>query len=174
MASWKLFFFVNFLYIKNYLHKIYDDTYNRISNTYYILNHLYNYCDIWVFIPGYDIPISLINLKNKVDILWVYDNFNNTLAYSDAKNTHKMSWLSTNIQIEDKEYAIDNFIENLSITTDEAPTLHMIYMCWCIHTKQWFKMEDVKFHIFDDNGEEIIVNLNKNPLIIKNNKLYIK
>jgi hypothetical protein len=76
--------------------------------------------------------------------------------------------------IEKIEGYMDDFIQNLSVyMKDTPPSLYIIYMCWCIYNKQWFTLDDkITFHIFEDTGEEVTVNLNE-ALFIKDNKLFI-
>ena len=67
-----------------------------------------------------------------------------------------------------------NFIEKISICiTDisDIPSLYVIFVCWCIYTKNWFVSDNIEFHIVDHTGDECILTLN-DTLIIKNNKIY--
>lgn len=177
----RVIFFVTFMNIRNYIYNLYNYIYNMCYNIYYYtFNHMNGYHDIWVFISGYHVPIPLINIKNNTDVVWIYNNYNNILTDSKNKeHIYKLSWLSANIQIYStsntmNEYSIDTFIETFHIKTHTIPSLHIIFMCWCAHTKNWFKHDTVTFHIFDHTGNELIIDINNDPLIVKNNRLYIK
>lgn len=161
---------------------------NTITNFYeYIKNYLYGYNDIWFFILGHTAPISLNNITNDVHSNWIYDNDDKSLYICASENTelnnYKFSWLSVKIKIftsENKsfEYNIDNFIENFNLITFDniVPSLYMIYMCWCINTKQWFNADyTVKFYIIDNMGEEHIIDIEEHndSLCIKQNKIYV-
>jgi hypothetical protein len=118
----------------------------------------------------------------------VYDNADNSLKLG-ANTTEllhcKFSWLSAKIRIiksnkqnEAIEYDIDEFIEVFNINTldNVVPTLYMVFMCWCAYTKHWFRPEDhVEFHIINDMGEEIVLNLedHNEALVIKRNRIYV-
>ena len=171
MVSLKIFFVIKLMSLRNYIHLMY---YNLLINYNNIVNYYNGYHDIWAFITGYNIPVSVINIKNTVDCLWMYDNYKNTLTYKNSENIYKLSWLSATVKNENLEYPMDDFIEHFFIKTDEClPSLHMIFMCWCAHTKNWFTTDNITFRIFDDNGDELSVSIN-DLLITKNNKLYIK
>ena len=75
------------------------------------------------------------------------------------------------------EYNIDDFINTFRVSTKthRTPTLAMIFIAWCITTKQWFALNNmIEFHIIDDQGEEHILSLyiDNECLHISNNKLY--
>lgn len=190
MVSWKTYFFVKILIIWNYLQEIYNITNKHIINFYsYLKNYIQGYHDIWLFIPGHSFPLSMNNLNNMIHIDCIYDNYDSVLTLGAPENVDlincKLSWLSAKIKIIDShnkenivEYNIDNFIDKFSVetTTEQIPTLYMIFMCWCAYTKHWFKPDDeVQFNIIDDSGEEICLNMKKHNecLIIKSKKIYI-
>jgi len=174
MVSWKSFFIVKAISLFNCTQILYNTICYKYENMSHYFKNYYNGCnDIWVFITGHN-PISMNNIKNvkNTDTYWIYDNYKNTLSYSNSTSNYKFSWLSANIKINSQsEYNIDDFIEHLTIT--DIPSLYIIFMCWCAHTKQWFKADDVTFHVFDDTGDEILVSMNE-PLIAKNHKLYVE
>jgi hypothetical protein len=157
----------------------------------YLQNYFEGYHDIWLFVPGHTFPLSLSNLNNIIQTDWLYDNCDKTLNMCITKEDEnedincKVSWLSAKICIKDSnnpemkyEYDLDEFIEKFSIntTTKTPPSLYLIFMSWCIYTKHWFKLDDdVEFHIIDDMGDQIVLNLydHNNSLSIKRNKLYV-
>lgn len=174
----------------NWLGELYRNTQQKCIGMY---NHIKDYVrghhDMWIFIPGHSFPLSLSNLNSTTHINWVYDNSTNVFTLcsdKDVEKQYKFSWLSAKIKITDafepnevSEYNIDNFIENFSVNTQEniVPTLYLVFMCWCAHTKHWFKMDDhVEFHIIDDMGQDVVLNLDKhnNSLVIKMNKIYVE
>ena len=193
MARWNTYFLIRLITIWNYCNAVYGDIKNKCQNMYYYLkDYFYGYHDMWVFIPGHSLPLSLNNMVNidMVNIRWLYDNYDNTFILSnnsDNDNTQfKFSWLSAKIQVvnsnkpsEAIEYTIDDFIEKFTVYTNSniTPSLYMLFMCWCAHTKHWFNIDDnIEFHIIDDMGEEHHLNSyndNKNSIIIKRNKLYV-
>lgn len=185
MASWKTLCIVKLITLWNYIYSIYNNTVTKCQNIcFYLQNYFEGYHDTWLFIPGHTFPLSLSNLNNTIQTDWIYDNFDNTLNINTNKDDEqincKLSWLSAKIRItnSEMEYDLDEFIEKFSINTivNTPPSLYLFFMSWCIYTKQWFKLDDdIEFHIIDDMGEQIILNLydHNNSLSIKRNKLYI-
>ena len=173
MNNWKLFLFIKSILYFNYINTLYNDTLNRYKNIYkYIKDYYHGHNDIWLFISGNTLPLSLNNVNNNINTVWTYDNYDNTLVYStnDVLNVCNFSWLSANVIIDkDKEYEIDSFIEKVTIhTSDINPSFHTIFICWCIYTKNWFHTDNVKFHIFTDTGEELFLRLDDTCHYIKN------
>lgn len=190
MVSLKTLILIKMMTLWNYLVELCDDIIDRSYNLYlYIANYFLGHHETWLFIPGHTVPLSLNNLYNKIHVNWIYDNYFNSLKYTGENKDNivhcKCSWLSTKIKItlshqsdHTDEYDIDDFLEKLSIYTveDFPPSLYDIFMSWCIYTKHWFKPDDiVEFHIIDDNGNEIILNLleDVNPFLIRQQKIYI-
>jgi len=172
MIGYKLFIFIKGMILWNYSKELYNNTIHSYNKMYkYVKDYYYRYNDVWLFIPGHTFPISLNNVHNKIQASWIYDNYKNTLT--NVNNTHicKLSWLSAKVKIENTCYEMDSFIEKFTIYTDIAPSLYIIFICWCAHTKQWFTMDNIIFHIFDDTGDEVIRTLDYKP-IINNNKIY--
>lgn len=186
MAKWSTVILVKMLTLWNYISHLYIKTTtlckNFVSHT---ADFFYGHHDIWLFMSGHTIPVSLNNITNPISSTWIYDNNVNKLSIC-VDNDHikcKLSWLSAKLRISDDddesvEYNIDNFIENLVVeTTDDiVPTLYMIYMCWCIHTKHWFSIDNkVEFHIIDDMGEDIILKIEDHNrcLGIRRNRIYV-
>ena len=190
MAGWNTYFLVKLMTVWNYLNTVYSNTKNKCQNMYFYLKDYFNgHHDIWLFVPGHTLPLSLNNLNNTVNINWLYNNYDNTFTFSNNTTNNircKFSWLSAKIQVTDRlnperknEYLMDDFIEKFTLCTNSntTPSLYMVFMCWCAHTKHWFKMDDnIEFHIIDDMGEEHNLNIhinNKNSIIIKRNRLYV-
>jgi hypothetical protein len=141
-----------------------------------------------MFINGDLTPISLNNISNSVDPEWIYDMNTNELKYitdNNDINFYKFSWLSSKIRITSQkntelynDYEIDNFIENIKIKTNTGnlPSLSLLFICWCIYTKNWFKTNDksnIKFHIITNMGDEEVINLTEHNtcLQIKNKEI---
>lgn len=189
MTSYSTFIIIKLMTIWNYLVELYSNTKEKSHNFYYyIKDYCYGYNDTWLFVPGHTLPLSLNNLNNTVYSTWLYDNYDTSLTINTNNiklNKYKFSWLSAKIVIykeeSDKsgiEYEIDNFIDKFSLNTidDIVPSLYMFFMCWCAYTKHWFSPDDiVEFHIIDNMGEDIILNLNNHndSLCIKRNKICI-
>jgi len=188
MVGFRTIFIVKMMTFWNFISSFFGNMKNEIMNFYdHIRNYFYGYHDMWVFVPGHTAPISLNNLYNSIYASWVYDNFKNTLSIfsnSDTEITNcKFSWLSAKIRIFNNpksgfEYNIDDFIENFRLETVDniVPSLYMIFMCWCASTKHWFSPDDIiEFHIIDDMGEDIILNLDEHneSLFIKHNKISV-
>ena len=175
--SWQSFLFIKFISLFNYVSEIFNNKHNNCKRIFYYLKSYYNgNHDIWLFVPGHTFPLSLHNLNNRINTNWIYDNYNNTLTFTENKeHIYKLSWLSAKIVDSNKEYEMDDFIEKLSIFSNSnvTPSLYIICICWCIYTKHWFTMDNIEIHIIDDNGEEVVLHLH-NSVIIKNNKLYIE
>lgn len=175
--------------------ELYTTTTEKIKNLYSYLNNYYKgYHDVWLFIPGHSIPVILGNLNNIVKVNWIYDNFDTSLIFGVNHNVElsncedlpltscKLSWLSSKIRVINSknhvDYDIDSFIQKFRVKTvnNVAPSLYVLFICWCTHTRHWFKRDDtIEFHIIDSMGEDIIINLEKynNSLSIKNNKIYV-
>lgn len=192
--SWKTFFIVKSVTLYNYITELCSTTTEKIKNLYSYLNNYYKgYHDIWLFIPGHTVPLSLSNLNNAVNVNWIYDNYDSSLIFGANSNeeilnyqdlpltSSKISWLSSKIRVINSkkhvDYDIDTFIQKFRLRTlnNVVPSLYVLFMCWCIYTRYWFKRDDtVEFHIIDSMGEEIVLNLEKhnNSLSIKNNKIY--
>jgi hypothetical protein len=174
----------------NYIFEMYQTTKRKCIGMYHhIKDYINGHHDMWIFIPGHSFPISLNNLNNTADINWVYDNSLNLFTLCSKTETdkyYKFSWLSAKIKVIDStdsneisEYDIDSFIESFAVNTKEniIPTLYLVFMCWCAHTKHWFKMDDrVEFHIIDDMGQDVVYNLDdhNNLLTVKLNKLCVE
>lgn len=187
MVSWQTFFIVKLMTLWNILTALYSTTSERVTNFfYYMKDYFHGHHDMWLFIPGHTFPLSLANLSNSIHVNWIYDNADNSLSLA-ADGSHdikrcKFSWLSAKIKVkcgeETLEFIIDNFLEQLTIHTvnDIPPSLYIVFMSWCAHTKHWFKAEDaVEVHIIDDMGEEHVLTLDEHDdsLIIKRNKIYL-
>jgi hypothetical protein len=176
--------------IWNFLTALYVNMKDKCQNMYYYLkDYFHGHHDMWLFVPGHTFPLSLSNLNNIINVNWLYDNYDNTLTLSTTNNEDpvkcKFSWLSAKIQVVDPdkpdeaiEYEIDDFVEKFTVCTKSTipPSLYIIFMCWCAHTKHWFKMEDnIEFCVIDDMGDEHCLNIHddNNSIVIKRNKLYV-
>lgn len=197
MVSFKTYILLKSILIWNTLANIYNITIKQSTNIFnYIKDYIYGYNDMWIFVPGHTFPLSLTNLNNLIYVYWMYDNNTSILAHNASTslnmdaynledyNTYKLSWLSAKIIIKDsdsnkiEEYNIDDFIDTfrVHIRSNNIPTLYTIFMCWCIYTKYWFKLNDmVELYIINDMGDDITININdpKNRLCIKGNMLDI-
>ena len=188
MASCKTIFLVKMMTLWNYLNALYTSLSQRCYNFYnYIKDYYHGHHDMWLFVPGHTFPLSLANLSNSIRVNWIYDNFDNSLslAANDSEQLIRcrFSWLSAKIQVKHSngprfQFVLDNFIENFVVHTvhDVAPSLNLVFMCWCAHTKHWFRDDDdIKFYIIDDMGEERVLTLDEyeHALIIKRNKIYL-
>jgi hypothetical protein len=190
MARLTTILIVKLMTFWNYVCSLYSSTINKYRTiSHYIKDYYHGYNDTWLFIPGHTYPLSLNNIYNIIEVDWLYNNFErNLFLYTNKTDDHincKVSWLSAKINITDPynpdeiiEYCIDDFIENFTVQTrkDIPPSLYTIFMCWCAHTKHWFKLEDIiEFIVIDEMGDEIILNLrdHDNSLVIKRNKICI-
>ena len=98
--SWKTFFIVKSITLYNYMTELYTTTTEKLKNLYSYLNNYYKgYHDIWLFIPGHTIPLSLNNLNNAVKVNWIYDNYDSSLIFGvnqlHLALKHKMIYLLT-------------------------------------------------------------------------------
>lgn len=193
MVKWETIVIIKTMTVWNYIVESYNLLSNKCKRHYnYIKNYFYGYYDIWGFIPGHTLPLSLNNMYNYLDVNWIYNNFDNSLIINTNIKSNMIKcnfeWLSSKIVItnstnSDKpykktEYDIDDFLEQFMLNTFDniTPSLYTIFMTWCIYTKQWFKYDDlIEFHIIDNNGDEIILNTKQhnNSLTIKHNKIII-
>lgn len=185
MVSYKAIFIIKMMTLWNFINDFYKNTKENCHNIYeYISDYISGYHDTWLFVSGHTIPISLNNLYNMIHVDWIYNNSSKSLRLNiEEKNKliyYKFAWLSAKIRVINSnssiEYNIDNFIEKFSLgTTNQiVPSLYIIFMCWCAYTKHWFCPDDIiEFHIIDNMGDELILNLEENneSLCIKLNKI---
>ena len=188
MTSYKTYTLIKLMTLWNTFNQLYTSCITKTQKVYkYILDFYYGHHDIWIFMNGHLTPVSFNNIHNVVEPEWTYDAYNNELklfSKDNELNTYKFSWLSSKIRISDidpiktyKEYEIDSFIENLKIKTDtnNPPTLFLIFMCWSIYTKHWYKTShNIEFYNITDMGDEEVLNLSKHntSLQIKNKEIY--
>jgi hypothetical protein len=152
-------------------------------------DYFYGHHDTWLFIPGHTAPLSLSNLYNMVHANWIYNNFDTTLTLGGVQdcNMHaSFSWLSAKIRVihfdkpdEAYDYDIDDFLSKFHVhtTSDISPSFYEVFLCWCTHSKHWFKTNDIiEFHIIDDMADEVVISLDDTErfLVIRNKKLYIE
>lgn len=156
-----------------------------VANLYYYLkDYYYGYHDIWLFVSGHSVPISLNHFYNISHVSWIYNNNTTTLEKSvqePDKQLYKLSWLSAKILIRhdnevQEEYDIDDFLLAFHIHTthDYVPTLSHIFNSWCAHKKHWFQTNcDVEFYIIDEMGQERVLELLEHNfcLIIQGDKI---
>jgi hypothetical protein len=121
--------------------------------------------DRWLLLDGHTLPIKDVEVKNMLIAQWYYFSSKNELRYKtyQEKNCirYKLSWLSAKIVLEDQDHNIDTFLESFRIVTgDMAPVLKSVFLSWCIYHGYWFKhTSDIKFHIIDNTGEEVVLSL---------------
>jgi hypothetical protein len=192
MANLKMHLLVKCLTYWNLIRSYYNWVIVEYTNFYTHINYYFNGLDdLWVFLPGHSTPITLntIDSKQKIDIDWLFDrglcildHYNN----SSEEISCQLPWLSANIVIIDPESPsdpvadinIDDFISEFRVqtTADKVPSLNSIFLSWCIYSRNWFNGNyDVNFHIIDECGENIIINLDKhnNNVTIKHRKLHV-
>ena len=193
MSQLKTYFFVKCLTLWVYIKEFFLSLYFRFKNfSEYFSAYFQNKHVTWLIIPYHTLPMCLANVSNKITSSWIYYSHYNTLFYNGSiemddyiETTNKFSWLSVKIVIitptDDgefrAEYDIDPFLNQFRICTigTECPSLHTIFLAWCIYTKQWFHMLDkVQFHIIDYMGEEriLLVEGHNYCLTIRDNKIY--
>jgi hypothetical protein len=174
MASYKTSLIVMSINMYIFFSEWYNSIYNSIDKLYRYLVQYYNGLNnIWIFIAGYNMPLSINNIENSIEYTWKYNNNHNTLSYNiwnepnpSDFNEYELAWLSSKIRIdngnESTEYDIDNFVENFVIKTSHyLPSLKTIFMCWCIYSRLWFSTTDiVEFIIIDEMANENIININ--------------
>lgn len=151
------------------------DWYQRASHSVvdlyvYLKDYYYGYHDMWLFVSGHTVPISLNNFYNTNHVSWVYNNSTVTLEKStDAPNKqfYKLSWLSAKVLIRrddalQEEYDMDDFLGAFHIKTthDYVPTLCNIFNAWCAYKKHWFQPHcNVEFYIIDEMGQDRVLDL---------------
>jgi hypothetical protein len=155
-------------------------TYSVSDFYYYLKDYYYGHHDIWLFVSGHSVPISLNNFYNISHVSWIYNNHTNTLEKSSTepnRQLYKLSWLSAKILVrhdgegegegqeqeqEQEEYDIDDFLSvfHVKTTIDCAPTLNNIFNAWCAYKKHWFQTNcTVEFYVIDDMGQDRILEL---------------
>ena len=153
----------------------------------YVVDYFFNTHNQWIFTPGHPVPMNQVTVipnNNK----WQYNATDNVLTYYTNDVKCSFSWLSAKLMVYEneihsseyeppcKEYNIDDFISTLRIYTvaNRPPTLMMIFMLWCIYTKQWFSSSaNIEFHVINDLGEEhVYYSQFLGSLTIRNQKIY--
>lgn len=190
MVSFRSFLIIKALTLWNSIHTWLNKFVNETTCFYYyIKNYFSGHHDIWVWISGQSLPLSLDKVNNNIYIEWYYNNHTLLLDhYSDNDENEvfaKVSWLSTTVRIEDpsnagiiQEYNIDDFINKFRIKTsaDKVPSLYTIFLAWCIYKKNWFSADSyVEFRIIDDMAEDVSINIEEHntSLEIRQNKIYV-
>jgi len=193
MSYLKTYFFVTCLTLWVTTKEAYSSLSRKFKKFYeYFSSYFNDKHATWLIIPYHTLPICLMNVSNTITSSWVYNAYHNMLLYNEHIDNNdyteticKFSWLSVKLVIitpnddgdQRAEYDIDSFLHNFRISTVnlECPTLHTIFLAWCIHTKQWFHVVDkVQFHIIDYMGEERILSTDNHNhcLTLKENKIY--
>lgn len=190
MVSYKMSTLIQLMNIWNTLNELYNEWTNKTKKVYkHIFDFYYGYNDIWVFMNDYLTPVSLNNIHNNIEYEWMYNTHTNELKLSSIStdiNSYKISWLSSKIrtyipndnkELIYKDYDIDSFIENLQIKTNSnnPPSMYLLFMCWCIYTKQWFRLSNnIEFHIITNMGDDEVIDISKNNdcLQIKNKEIH--
>jgi hypothetical protein len=136
----------------------------------------------WLIIDNHTLPLSLAHAPYPLDASWKYIESSHTLTYCKENPTSvcTFSWLSAKLVTIDlgihEEHDMDPFLEKLQIhTSNVVPSLHVIFLAWCAHTKHWLaKNGIVQFHIIDHEGNERMLSLQVDStcLQIRNSKLY--
>ena len=133
-------------------------------------HYLNNHHAIWVFLPGYTLPLPRYCISNLPTSSWKYDQSTNQLYYAkDTKigynpTSYSFSWLSVKLVVTQgtHEYDMDPFLESFRVHTDiHPPTLNMVYMAWCAKHSLWFPKNNITMHVIDHLGNDMILN----PLI---------
>jgi hypothetical protein len=153
------------------LRDLYHHTTCSVSDLFsYLKDYYYGYHDIWLFVTGHSVPISLNNFYNISHVSWIYNNGTTTLEKSvsdNAKESYKLSWLSAKVLIQrddapQEEYDMDDFLGALQIKTtrDCVPTLNNIFHAWCAYKKHWFQPHcTIEFYIIDEMGQDRVLEL---------------
>jgi hypothetical protein len=122
--------------------------------------------------------MCLTNISNQIDLSWKYDSSTNILCHKLSDTKNKLSWLSAKLTIYENEksheYDIDQFINTFDVYTTTPPSLMIIFMCWCIYTKQWFSQKCIiEFTIINSLGQErvLTVHNHNHSITLYGNKL---
>jgi len=154
----KIYLFIKLITYWNWIKQYTVDCILSITN---VCRYIWNYKNSskWGFIEGYSIPMSLTHITNTVEIPWTYDSSTNTLRHIVTDVKGKLSWLSARITVYEYEkeytYDIDPFIESFTVYSTTAPSVMLIFMCWCVYTKKWFSRQSIaELSIITAMGEE--------------------
>lgn len=148
----------------------------------HFIKHIRSYNENWIIFPGHALPQSRI--VNPIQDKWIYNVSKKVLMspHSQCNTSCKLSWLSVKLVIlrsdRSEEYDMDPFFETFRVhaSPDNCPTLHDLFMTWCISTSKWFPTTNpIRFHLIDHLGEERIIPLTSTVSFdIQQNKLYDK
>ena len=175
-------FIIKGISLWNWLSDIYMYSANKISTTYqFITNYMKGYHNIWFFLTGHTLPLSMIQCPPSIDYEWKYNVYTNQLYYHTSQpiSSYSLSWLSAKLIINNglTEMDMDSFLETFRIHTDAShlPTLETIFMAWSIYHKQWFPATvPIQFYIISDVGDEHIFSLcSLTNSTAHNHKIYI-
>jgi hypothetical protein len=133
----------------------------------------------WLLLDGHSLPLSQMYAPS-TEAEWTYHEGTHTLSHSSESSTScAFSWLSVKLVTIHKgisnEFDMDPFLETLTIHTSIAPSLMVLFLAWCAHTKHWFpKNSLVQFHIIDREGQERMLTLSSdcNCLILEGTQIY--
>jgi len=150
-----------------------------LSSCTHFIKHIRSYNENWFIFPGHALPQSRI--VNPTQDNWVYNVSQKSLMsnHSLCNAPCKLSWLSVKLVVlrsEREEYDMDPFFETFRVyaSPDNCPTLHNLFISWCISTSHWFPTTNpIQFHLIDHLGEERIIPLTSTVSFdIRQNKLY--
>jgi len=159
-----------------------------LSSCTHFIKHIRSYNENWLIFPGHALPQSRI--VNPTQDNWVYNVSQKSLMsnHSICNAPCKLSWLSVKLvvlrsersgqsnPIVREEYDMDPFFETFRVyaSPDNSPTLHNLFISWCISTSQWFPTTyPIQFHLIDYLGEERIIPLTSTVSFdVRQNKLY--
>ena len=179
------------IFIVLWYHSLKESFIRGVSSCIDFYRHVRSYKKTWLIFPGYAVPHSAITHMHRITHhtynTWVYDVKHSTLKQCmDHSTDHslivcKLSWLSVKLVVITEtarhEYDMDPFFQQFRIHTLSTgiPTLHDIYMSWCISTSYWFPVTNtIQFHLINHLGEERMIPLTRHMISfdIRQRKLY--
>jgi len=162
MVKYRSYLLIKSITVYNSIEKFFTSAKKRLYDFFHYMLSYSN--DRWLLLDDHTLPIKDTDVKNILISPWYYFSSKNRLCYKKQSVTpihYKLTWLSAKIVIEDQDHEIDTFLESFRMITDEVtPSLKFVFLSWCIYHGYWFKTTtDIKFHIIDNTGEEVVLSL---------------
>jgi hypothetical protein len=157
--------FYTYLFIKclTFYISVKESTQKVIRNLYGFFHHVFQYWKktnkIWLLMDDHTLPLSLDMIHNEIESSWYYHSESNILSQTKevCPHSYSLSWLSAKLIIHHTEYDMDEFLSQYRVHTvgEIYPTLTVLFLSWCIHSKHWFLPHTpVIFEVIDAVGDE--------------------
>jgi len=151
---------VAYNFISNVVGKTYRYTEEWISS---IVEYMSGMTNEWYILDKGPVPVIPAPVYRKSDISqisWVYNMAYNVLAAPHSNEPSvRLPFLSASIVSNDKEYPLDDFLQEFRIIHDSENgkilTPREIVLCWEIYSKTW--LDNAVLNVIDQEGNDYSV-----------------